>query len=548
MDKAQRKIKKILGPHPYLAGKHGILGVMPDWNPAEIIGIKPRPLAFSLYKYFITDQTWAYQRDNYGYRNLRSFPLIHNILGLPYVDVRLSFNSFIPKSLDDQLASKLVDYYLDKLRQSPAHHDKVEFDIVYSCYFFNLNERLLELKQHGFSDIECMEISKHLLSLTRNILEEKGVFYKDIEKIKELERRQAIIDQSDLPILDRIYWLGEDCKRYGTLPFAGLARAGFIAVQMLNSLVDVGIFTLKDKNNFMASVKTVAKDMAFDRQSISKQAFLEKYGHLRPGTYDILIDSYKEKYDFYFPEQNLSSLEESPHFNLTQEQRNLINSILSLHHFKLSADEFIHFIKLAIEQREYSKFVFTKSVSNILELIKNLGAKYDLDKEELSYLNIQTIVQLYGNLDTRELQETIKENITINKERYQTTKCLKFPPLITRAEDIFYYELEKGSPNFVTLERCMGEKVDELELSPKTSLKGKVVLIKSADPGYDWLFTHSPAGFITMYGGANSHMAIRAAELKIPAVIGCGEKNFHEWSKGAMLEIDCAKKVVTIIK
>ena len=31
---------------------------MPDWNPAEIIGKKPRPLALSLYQELITNHTW----------------------------------------------------------------------------------------------------------------------------------------------------------------------------------------------------------------------------------------------------------------------------------------------------------------------------------------------------------------------------------------------------------------------------------------------------------------------------------------------------------
>ena len=53
-------------------GKTTIFGVMPDWNPAEIIGLKPKPLAH-LSQELITDSIWAYQRNNYGYRNLRSF-------------------------------------------------------------------------------------------------------------------------------------------------------------------------------------------------------------------------------------------------------------------------------------------------------------------------------------------------------------------------------------------------------------------------------------------------------------------------------------------
>ena len=40
---------------------------------------------------------------------------------------------------------------------------------------------------------------------------------------------------------------------------------------------------------------------------------------------------------------------------------------------------------------------------------------------------------------------------------------------------------------------------------------------------HDYLFSKNIGGLITCYGGANSHMAIRCAELGIPAVIGCGE-------------------------
>ena len=32
---------------------------MPDWNPAEIIGNNPGRLAFDLYDYLVTSETWA---------------------------------------------------------------------------------------------------------------------------------------------------------------------------------------------------------------------------------------------------------------------------------------------------------------------------------------------------------------------------------------------------------------------------------------------------------------------------------------------------------
>ena len=39
---------------------------MTDWNPAEIIGTNPKPLALSLYKYLITDENWSLSKKKNG--------------------------------------------------------------------------------------------------------------------------------------------------------------------------------------------------------------------------------------------------------------------------------------------------------------------------------------------------------------------------------------------------------------------------------------------------------------------------------------------------
>ena len=35
-----------------------------------------------------------------------------NFFGMPYIDLRVSFNSFIPSRLEENIAIKLVDYYI----------------------------------------------------------------------------------------------------------------------------------------------------------------------------------------------------------------------------------------------------------------------------------------------------------------------------------------------------------------------------------------------------------------------------------------------------
>jgi phosphoenolpyruvate-protein kinase (PTS system EI component) len=73
-------------------------------------------------------------------------------------------------------------------------------------------------------------------------------------------------------------------------------------------------------------------------------------------------------------------------------------------------------------------------------------------------------------------------------------------------------------------------------------LCGKIILIEGADPGFDWIFAHRIAGLITKHGGANSHMAIRCAELDLPAAIGCGEQLFTRFCQTAEVKLDCASE------
>ncbi len=368
LERLQKRIVSLQKQTPDIYGKRAIFGVMPDWNPAEILGLKPKRLALSLYKEIITDNIWAYQRDNYGYLNLRSHPLMHCFLGIPYIDVRLSFNSFIPKALDKKIASKLVDYYLDTLEANPHFHDKIEFNIVFSCYDLNIPHKLKSLLSKGFNENEIKRLEFALLELTNSIINpKKGLYIKDLKKIAKLEQIYKDLEDSHLPTLDKIYWLLESCKRYGTLPFAGIARAGFVAVSMLNSLVEIGFFSLAEKQAFLNSLNTVSKELASSVATLTeetKEAFLSKFGHLRPSTYNILSPRYDEDFRAYFDlgaREGLTSNESN--FVLNAKKLQSLDTLLSEHGLKISAKEFLEFLKRAIEGREYAKFEFTKLLS-----------------------------------------------------------------------------------------------------------------------------------------------------------------------------------------
>ncbi len=545
LDSIQASVAKGLCEHPFLKGRRTAYGVMPDWNPAEIIGVRPRPLALSLYRELITDSIWAYQRNNYGYCNLRGFPLMLHFFGLPYIDVRVSFNSFIPSDLDENLAERLVDYYIDRLLVEPSLHDKVEFEIVFSCYSLDLPERLASLEEAGFSKAEREKLESSLRRLTNRIVHPKtGLWKADVNKLKILNNRRKLLQDSNVHNIERIYWLLEDAKRYGTLPFAGLARAGFVAMQILKSLVSTTVLTTSDYDRFMAGLSTVSGELARDKTKLSRSDFLARYGHLRPGTYDILSPRYDKDPALYFDwSKNLAVTEPSPPFVLTSSQRLEVLALLKTHGLQFDPEGLFDFLQRAIESRELAKFNFTRNLSDALELIVDFGSQWGFSRDDLSYSDIVDFKELFvGSVDPEKL---LSQSIELGRKRYQKTLSLSLPPVITEPNDVWGFEWPDTSPNFITLSQVTASVVN---CSDKDKLEGAVVCIPNADPGFDWLFAYPIAGLITAWGGVNSHMAIRAGEQSLPAVIGAGEKHYLRWSAAHRLHIDCAGQRVEILE
>ena len=106
LDAAEEVFRQAQAASPWLVGPRTIFGIMPDWNPAEIVGKRPDPLAYSLYCDLICDEVWARQRAEYGYRDVRPQPLLMSFAGHPYVDVRASLNSFVPAELNEDIADR----------------------------------------------------------------------------------------------------------------------------------------------------------------------------------------------------------------------------------------------------------------------------------------------------------------------------------------------------------------------------------------------------------------------------------------------------------
>lgn len=536
-----------------LCGQKSIFANMPDWNPAEIIGVRPKPLAYSLYNYLIMKDVWRKSREECGYYNPINEVLMYQFCGQPYVDTRVSFNTFLPSSLDASIKGRLIDFYIRKLEQNPELHDKVEFSILYTCYDFTTEERIQELLTAGFTEKEVEQILESLLLLTNDILKgKKSNFEKQMHRLKLLENKRKFITNNNKNKSYVIRTLLEDCKLYGTLPFSNLARCGFMAMSFLKSLEQINTISSTQIQNFLSNIETVASESTTDlnllsQNKITKDKFLKKYGHLRPGTYDIMSPNYKVGFDNYFT-QKIAPKKVSESLSLEnlfrKEDLKNIDKLLNKIGLQIDAKGLFDFIEKSIVGREFAKYEFTKNLSLVLDLIEEEAYTLGFSKEDIQYLTIDEVINdIPSDIDI--LQFIIEQR----KKHYEQIADFKLPAIIKHSHDFYTFTYSANKPNYITNLNVNAEVVliQNMMSDIETQINNKIVVIENADPGYDWIFSYPIKGLITKYGGANSHMAIRCAEFNIPAAIGCGDVIYNNILKSRRIVLKCGEETIEYI-
>ncbi len=538
----QRFVASRMRPMPGARGSHSVFGQMPDWNPAEMIGRAPRPLALSLYRHLITDRAWRAARARMGYAHPQGYPLMVSLGGQPYVDARLSFSSFLPASLPEAIGDKLVDAWLARLVANPHLHDKVEFEVAITALAFDFDDRVAALFPDALTTKERRVFREALAALTVPLVRgDVAPLVGEQARIEALAARPRTVVGN----MAAVAGLFEDCIELGTIPFSVLARHAFIARSLLRSLVTRGVFTEDEVGALLRSLHTVARELTEDARrlalgTLSLPDFLVRYGHLRPGTYDILSPRYDQRSDLFAGAQPSANAETPPPFKPSAKQHKAIDRLLADDGFGIGSQALLDYISQATAAREYAKFVFTQGVSDGLEAIAAWGTDRGLSREDLSYLEWGDLAAT-ASVATFGTPEQLRAVVRQRKVDHETTVALRLPQLLFDEEGVHIVPLQLSAPNFITAEVVRGPcvRLAAHDQAP-ADMRGAVVLIENADPGFDWIFAHRIGGLITKFGGVNSHMAIRCAEFGIPAAIGCGEQIFERVAQAHAVEVDCA--------
>ena len=208
------------------------------------------------------------------------------------------------------------------------------------------------------------------------------------------------------------------------------------------------------------------------------------------------------------------------YFNFTDKEKQQLTKLLYESQLPIDITNFSNYIAKAISGREYAKFVFTKNISDIIELVARFGELLGLDREIMSYIDIRDIMEWESHALLEEPKTYFMKLAKKGKENFISGRLLKLGYLIRSPRDIFVVPQHRNAPNFVGKGSIEGKiKVLSASSSCSENLDNCIVCIESADPGFDWIFTRPILGLITKFGGTNSHMAIRCAEYGLPAAI-----------------------------
>lgn len=575
---------------------------MAFWNPAEIIGDNPKNLDYSLYREIITDASWNTGLVPMGYRpvpkelmhrfgnkpyisveesfealiprsvqeglavKLRSYyveKLKTDLSAHDKIEFEISHNCF-----DFSMHKRLADLMLDGFSTSEV----LELENTLKSLTRNVIKHYQETLEHDLADIKRLEgIRLDIQNITNSGITANTIA--TAAKTAKITVNSVINgkgnsdnrEDSDFRLLAKsIRILLDAINEFGTPQFSRHARCAFIAKSLCRSLVAEGYITSEEFERFMSSIHSIAVDYDRDYHSVlegrlSQDEFLHNYGHLRAGTYNIRSPRYDQIEALFASNSSriaASVLDEDNEVGSVDGIDNVdrgvtsnkdINTVITSALDKalqssdfngITSEEILPFIKLATEQREYFKFVFTKSLSFVIELIKGIGRMAKIDINDLSYLELPEIYAVEYYTDVGRLREFWSLIIAKRRELYKTKSDLILPAVICSERDFEYIENLSSRPNFITENTITGEVV-VLEDKTEKSIDGKIVVVEKADPGYDWIFSKGIAGLVTKYGGAASHMAIRCAEFKVQAAIGSGVALYNYSATSKKLTIDC---------
>jgi glutamine kinase len=502
-------------------GSATVLGLMPDWNPAELIGEHPRALAASVFQGLIAKRAWREARVGLGYRDAPTHPLIAFIAGRPYVDVRASLNSLLPGSLAPSLALPVINTSLEKLRLQPSLHDRIETELQPTCTGF-ADEWRQQLRLAGLNASAQRQWHKSLLMLdTRWNERPSGAdsLGKLVTAAAQIKRSIAVTGTDPGALVGCLVDIESALARV----FAADARLAFVARFQLASLARAGAISVSRLNEIFGSTTVLHSPLGINAKA---------HGAQRPSTFDIRVPPLRSS--------NSPSNHARKTMTFSASERRAVNALLQTQEIVIGADAWLARAQGRIEQREQGKYLLAEALSNWLGAVAHWGSTLGFTTDDLSHLSLAALQKHRGAPQAARI-------IARNRALHEAQRAIRLPILITRRRDVYASTDSALRPTFSGSGRVTGrvQVIDRFTIR-RTIAAGTIVVSRAADPGFDWIFEQPIAALVTCFGGPHSHMAIRCGETLLPCVLGCGETTYQALLGAQCISIDLEQRHLVI--
>ncbi len=518
----------------YSQSGSNLLSDMAFWNPSELIGENPKPMSYSIFEDILMKKHWNIGLTEIGYSEVNK-NLIYKIGNKPYINVDYSIKALLPSSLPENIRKKLEKYYKNKFVKNLHNHDKFEFEVIHSSHLFeselaDLMPKILKKKEYT---IYKQLLKRMTIKIIKNYPKKENQFINDVKKC--LKKSVNENTNNHLSIINNIFHNINLLKQYATSQFSTAARMAFISKSILNSLLKENYLKEEEISLFYQSLNTVAAQYKNDFKRLSLDKFKNKFGHLRSGTYSLTSTKLEDR------ELKKTSINVNKKDKFNKNKFiNILDEVLKKNKLEVSKDNLYNFLSKSFQLREYLKFEYTKVISSILDMMSNLSNILNIPIYEFEYLTLD-VLKSGLNFETKtECSDFYNTFINKSRNEFIGYKKLIQNQVICDKNDFYIIEHKIAKPNYITSKSIEGNVLllDNSKFKAST-LNNKIIMIESADPGYDWIFTHNIKGLITKFGGVGSHMAIRCAEFNLPAAIGCGNAIFNNLLNSKRIKLDC---------
>lgn len=275
----------------------------------------------------------------------------------------------------------------ERLAADPSSHDKTEFEIAATCWTPRVADRTAYLASAGIGSAARRRLHEQLLAVTR------GGVRRLADDARWLGRAPAPTWADAVP--GRLA-ATLNAARSAALRFAHLARAGFVATDLLRVLQVEGLADQREE--WMHGLGTPATVLRRDAGEVAAghlgwEVFVERYRWIRPGTYDLAVPAYGDDPEGYLRPLLDAGWSEPHAATAPWSVRNAGAVTRAVAPLGLDAAGLEAFCRAAIAGREHGKALYAAWVSAALEAVRARGRAGGLPGGDVRYLRVGEVLK-----------------------------------------------------------------------------------------------------------------------------------------------------------